>query len=173
MENVPQMPLSNRREGTAFKLFLVITLVVMPVYLYYGYANRPVTATSSMLGDLEIRATSVQLTSLALGGPDLSLTAVIYNPNGFGVSLNGANYSIYDDGHYLQSGQITREYALAPESTQTVVFPVTVGWKSALQAFGDYLWGWGDVNWEVKGSASIGVGGILLTVPFDLAIRTT
>jgi len=163
--------LSIHRETTAFALFLVIILIVMPAYLYYGYVNRPVSAPWSAVGDLQIRGTSVQVTGLALGGPDLSLTAVVYNPNGFGVSLNNANYSIYANGHYLQNGQIARKYALAPQSTQTFVFPVSIGWKSAFQALGNYIWAWGNVDWEVKGTASIVVGGFAFTAPFDLSTR--
>jgi LEA14-like dessication related protein len=165
--------LSAHRERAAFVLFLVLILCVMPAYLYYGYMARPVSAPLSMIGDLQIRATSVQVAGLALSGPDLSLTATVYNPNGFGVSLNSANYSIYANGHYLQSGQIVHKYTLAPKSTQTFVFPITIGWKSALQTMGNYVWAWGDVYWEVKGVASIEVGGLLLTAPFDLSIRTS
>jgi LEA14-like dessication related protein len=164
--------LSVQRERTAFALFLLIILVVMPAYLYYGYVSRPVSAPWSTVGDLQVRATSVQVTGLAAGGPDLSVSAVVYNPNGFGVSLDSANYSIYANGHYLQNGQITREYALAPQSTQTFVFPLSIGWTSAFQTLGSYVWAWGNVNWEVKGTASIEVGGFPLTVPFDISIRT-
>jgi len=164
--------LSVRKDGTAFALFMVIILVVMPAYLYYGYLTRPVVATWSTVGDLQIRATSVQVDGLAIGGPDLSLVAVVYNPNGFGVSLDSANYSIYANGHYLQKGQISHEYALGPQSTQTFVFPISIGWKTAFQTLGSYVWAWGSVDWQVKGTAGIGVGGIPLTVPFDLSIHT-
>lgn len=165
--------LSAQKEKTAFILFLVIILVIMPVYLYYGYVTRPSTGSVIMVGDLQIRATSVQVTSLAFGGPDLSLTAVVYNPNGFGVELTGANYSVFADRHFLQDGQITNRYVLASQSTQTFVFPVSISWSSAFQTLGNYIWAWGDVTWEVKGTASLEVGGIHLTVPFDLSTHTT
>ncbi|HXW95871.1 MAG TPA: LEA type 2 family protein [Nitrososphaerales archaeon] len=160
--------MSNNRERRAFSLFLVIILVVMPAYLYYGYITRPSSAPWSVVGDIQLRATSVQVTGFALGGPDLSLTAVVYNPNGFGVSLNGASYSMYADGHYLKSGLITGEYPLAPLSTKAFVFPISIGWKPAFQTLGSYMWGWGNVRWEVKGTASIEVGGFSFSVPFDL-----
>jgi LEA14-like dessication related protein len=170
---IAEIPLSDQRERTAFALFLVIILVVMPAYLYYGYVTRPTSAPWSTIGDLQVRATSVQVTGLALGGPDLSLTAVVFNPNGFGVSLDSANYSIYANGHYLQNGQITREYALAPQSIQTFDFPISIGWASAFRTVGSYMWSWGNVNWEVKGTARIEVGGFPLTVSFDLSIHTS
>jgi len=164
--------LSVQRERTAFALFLLIILVVMPAYLYYGYVTRPVSAPWSTVGDLQVRATSVEVTGLAVGGPDLSLTAVVYNPNGFGVSLDRANYSVYANGHYLQSGQITRKYTLGPQSTQTFVFPISIGWSPAFQTLGSYVWAWGSVDWEIKGTASIEAGGFPLTVSFDLSIHT-
>lgn len=145
----------------------------MPAYLYYGYLTRPTTGSMTMIGDLQIRATSVQLTGLALDGPDLSLTAVVYNPNGFGVSLKAANYSVYADGRYLLDGQITSRYSLAPQSTQTFVFPIDTGWKSAFQTLGNYMWDRGNMNWEIKGTATIEIGSLLLAVPFDLSTRTT
>ena len=165
-------PLSVRRERTSFALFLVIILVVMPAYLYYGYVTRPVSASWSTIGDLQIRGTSVQVTDLTLGGPDLSLTATVYNPNDFGASLNSANYSIFANGHHLQDGQIVRKYVLAPRSTATFVFPVSISWRSAFQTFGSYIWAWGNVNWEVKGTASVEVGGLIFIAPFDLSTHT-
>jgi len=165
--------LSTRREGTAFVLFLLIILLVMPAYLYYGYLTRPLSAPWATVGDLQVRATSVQVTGLAFGGPELSLTAVVYNPNGFGVSLDSANYSIYADGQYLRNGQIAHEYSLAPQSTQTFVFPASIGWGSALRTLGSYVWAWGNVEWEVKGTARIQVAGFPLSVPFDLSIHTS
>jgi len=161
--------LAVRRERAAFALFLVIILVVMPAYLYYGYTARPVSVPWSTVGDLQIRATSVQVTGFALGGPDLTMAAEVYNPNGFEVSLKSANYSIYANGHFLQNGRVTQRYALAAQSSQTFVFPIGIGWKSAFQTLGNYIWAWGNVDWEVKGTASIEIGGLLLTAPFDLS----
>jgi len=168
-----EIPLSVQRDRTAFALFLVIILVVMPAYVYYGYVTRPSSAPWSTIGDLQVRAMSVQVTGLAIDGPALSLTALVYNPNGFGVSLDRANYSIYANGHYLQDGQINHEYTLAPQTTQSFALPVGIGWGTAFQTLGSYVWAWGNLNWEVKGTASIEVGGLPLTVPFDLSIHTT
>jgi len=173
LEGTPEIPLSAQRDRTAFALFLVIILVIMPAYLYYGYVTRPESGAWSTVGDLQIRATSVQVTGLAVGGPVFSLTAVVYNPNGFGVSLDRANYSVYANGHYLRDGQIVQEYALAPQSTQTFVFPISIGWRTAFQTLGAYLLSWGNVNWEVKGTADIEAGGFPLTVSFDLSIHTS
>jgi len=160
------------RDRTAFGLFLMIILLVMPAYLYCSYVTRPSGAPWSTVGDLKVQANSVQVIGMAPGGLDLSLTAVVYNPNGFGVSLNGANYSMYANGHYLQDGQVTRKYALAPQSTQTFVFPISIGWSTALKTLGDYIWAWGSLTWEVKGVANVEVGGFSLAIPFDLSTHT-
>jgi len=96
--------LSIRGEKRAFTLFLLIVLLVVPAYAYYDHQTRPATGAWSMVGDLQFRATSVQATGLGFGGPDLQLTVVVNNPNGFGVSLTSANYSIYADGRHLLDG---------------------------------------------------------------------
>ncbi len=170
---IPEIPMSVQRDRTSFALFLLLILVVMPAYLYYGYVTRPVSAPWSTVGDLQIRATSVQVTGFGVGGPSLDLAAVVYNPNGFAVSLDRANYSVYANGRYLQNGEITHEYELAPQSTQTFVFPIGVGWRTAFQTLGSYILAWGSVDWGVKGTASIEVGSLHLTVPFDLSIHTS
>lgn len=164
--------MSTQRDRTAFALFLLLILVVLPAYLYYGYVTRPESASWSTVGDLQIRATSVQVTGFAIGGPELSLTAVVYNPNGFGVSLERANYSVYANGRFLQNGRIGQEYVLTPQSTRAFVLPVSTGWRTAFQTLGSYLEAWGDVNWEVKGTAEIEAGGFPLTVSFDLSFHT-
>jgi LEA14-like dessication related protein len=110
----------------------------------------------------------VSVSGLGYGGPDLSLAAVIYNPNSFGATMIGANYSVYADGNYLGNGQTTHEYVLSPQSTETFVLPVSIGWKSALQTMGNYLIDHGGVTWEVKGTADIEVGGVSLSIPFEL-----
>ena len=164
--------MSIRGEKRAFTLFLLIVLLVVPAYAYYDHQTRPATGAWSMVGDLQFRATSVQATGLGFGGPDLQLTVVVNNPNGFGVSLTSANYSIYADGRHLLDGHVAQEYTLTPQSTQTLVFPISIGWGSTFQTLGDYIWMGGNVAWEAKGMASIEVGGIFLAVPFDLSIHT-
>jgi len=160
------------RERTAFGLFLMIILLVMPAYLYCSYVTGPSSAPWSTVGDLKFQATSVQVTGIAPGGLDLSLTAAVHNPNDFGVSLNGANHSIYANGHYLQNGHVTRKYALAPQSTQTFVFPISIAWSSALKTLGNYIWAWGSLTWEVKGVATVEVGGFSIAIPFELSTHT-
>lgn len=158
--------LSLSREYSAFALFLVITLVAVPLY---AYASRtPNTLEEYAIGDLQVHSVSVNVVGVGYGGPDLSLDAVVYNPNGFGATLNGANYSIYADGHYVGNGRTTGEYILSPRSTETFVLPVSIGWRTALQAMGDYLTDHGGVTWEIKGTADIEVSGLSLSVPFEL-----
>jgi len=166
-------PLSAGRERTAFTLFLLMTLLVVPAYAYYGFVTRPANEPWTLAGDLQLRATSVQVTGLSTSGLSFSIAVTVYNPNGFGVSLDSADYSVYADGNHLFDGQITNRFELAPQATRTLVLPVPVGWGSAFHAIGNYIWSEGYVNWEVKGKASIEVGGLPLTVPFDVSIRAS
>jgi LEA14-like dessication related protein len=121
------------------------------------------------MGDLQLLSTSVDVTGLSSNGLSLSLKAVVYNPNGFGATLIAANYSVYADGSYMGVGQTAHEYDLAPQSSQTLVFPISISWKSAFQTTGSYIVDLGDVTWKVYGTADIEVGGFPLSVPFEFA----
>jgi len=117
---------------------------------------------------LQLRSTSVGIVRLGPGGPSLALNAVVYNPYGFGATLDEANYSVYADGRYVGNGQTARGFDFPPQSTQTLVFPISLGWKSALLTAGRYVVGLGDLTWKVNGTASIEAGGLPLVVTFEL-----
>jgi LEA14-like dessication related protein len=162
--------LSSDRERSAFIALLLIVLVAVPVYAYgYRSTQLPSTQQRYVIGDLQLQSTSVDITGLSSNGLSLSLKAVVYNPYGFGAALDAANYSAYADGHYIGAGQTARAYDLAPQSSQSLVFPISVGWKSALKTTGIYLVGLGDVTWKVNGTAKIEIGGFLFPVPFEFA----
>ena len=110
------------------------------------------------------------MTGLNHDGLILDLKAVVYNPNGFGATLDVANYSVYANGHYMGAGQTAQEYDLASRSSQTLVFPISISLKSAFQATGSYIVNWGDVTWKVNGTANIEVGGFPLFMPFEIEI---
>lgn len=100
----------------------------------------------------------------------LDFRAVVYNPNGFGASLDKVNYTIYASGRYLGRGQMTHGFELAPETTQSLVFPVIVGWGSAFGTVGVYLLSWGRVTFELKGMAEIKLGQFSFAAPFDFTV---
>lgn len=108
----------------------------------------------------------MDVTDLSGTGLSLNLNAVVYNPNDFGVTLDAVNYSIYGSGRYLGNGQTAREYSLDPHSSQTLTFPVSVSWRPIFQTMGNYVVEWGNVTWEVNGTANIKVAGLPLSVPF-------
>ena len=145
---------------------LVGVFVVATTYGYYS-SHQTITQPKPLIENIQLRSTSVSVTDLDRTGLTLDLKVVVYNPNGFGATLDSANYSVYADGHYLGSGQTTRAYDLAPQSPQTLVFPVTVGWGSALGATARYVVGLGRVTWEVNGSASVEIDGLHLSAPFE------
>lgn len=111
------------------------------------------------------------MTGLNHDGLSLNLKAVVYNPNGIGATLDAANYSVYANGHYMGIGQTAQEYDLASQSSQTLVFPISISWKSAFQTTGSYIVNWGDVTWKVNGTANTEVGGFSLFVPFEFVTR--
>lgn len=153
---------------TAIALVSAVLLLEVAVpYLYYTtyVASRP---EGFVFDGVEVRSTSVDVTGLNGKGVGLSLAAVVYNPNSVGATLEMANYSVYVDGHYVGNGQTAKEYDIAPTSTETLVFPIVVGWQSALRTTGYYFAALGKVTLEVKGTASVKALGIALTAPFQL-----
>lgn len=162
--------MSSARQNPAFAALLLIILIAVPVYIYgFRSTHPPSTQTEFMIGDLQVRSTSVSITSTGLSGVSLSLKAVVYNPNVIGATLDAVNYSVYANGHYVGTGHTAREYDIAPQSSQTLVFPISAGWGSAFQTMGSYIMNLGSVTWKVNGSANFDVGGFPLFVPFELA----
>lgn len=160
--------LSSHRDNAAFAALLLIVLFVVPVYAY-GYYSTHLASTQqrSVIGDLQLRSTSVDMTGLNQTGLSLNLNAVVYNPYAFGATLDAVNYSVYANGHYLGSGQIAHSFEVVPQSSQTLIFPISVGWKSAFETMGSYIADLGQVTWGVKGTAIIKVGGLSLFAPFE------
>jgi LEA14-like dessication related protein len=166
---VSQLP--SGKEYTAFTLFLLMILAIVPVYAAGFYLSHPPTNQQrTTIGGLQLESTSVGMTGLSQYGPSLNLDAVVYNPNGFGARLDSANYSVYANGRYVGSGLTAHEYDFAPQSTLILTFPVSIGWKTAFHTLGSYILSLGSVTWEVKGTANIEVNGFPLSVSFELAI---
>jgi LEA14-like dessication related protein len=160
--------LNSGKEYSAFTLFLLLTLVVVPVYvLGQGLTHQPSTQPRSF-GVLQIQSTSIGIAKVGESGPSLNFKVAVHNPTSFGATLQAANYSVYADGHYVGEGRLTQT-SMAPESTQTFIFPVNVGWESALLATGRYVVDLGNLTWMANGTARIDVGGLSLTVSFEFS----
>jgi len=160
--------LSSRRENSAYFALLLIVAIAVPLYAYGFRSSHPSVSPEYVVGDFQVRSTSVQITGTGLGGLGLSFKAVVYNPNVFGGTLDSANYSVYANGHFVGTGHTSTVYEVSPDSSQTFVFPVSVGWGSTFVTLGGYIVGLGNVSWKVDGNASIEINGIILLVPFAL-----
>ena len=162
--------MSPCREYSAFTLFLLIILAVVPLYaIAQNTARPPSTQQGATIGGLQLRSTSVDVAGLGRNGISLNLKAAVYNSNSFGATLEAANYSVYANGRYLGKGQLAQTYEITPQSSQTLVFPVNISWGSAFRTTGGYIVGLGNVTWKANGTASFEVGGISLSVPFEFA----
>ena len=149
-------------------MFLLIVLVVVPLYAVAQYAiHPPSTQQGGTFGNLQLRSTSVDIAGLGGNGIDLDIQAVIYNPNGFGATIEAANYSVYANGQYVGEGQLAHEYVVTPQSSQTFVFPISIGWRSVFRTTGSYIVSLGTIAWKVEGTASIEVAGLPLSVSFE------
>ena len=98
---------------------------------------------------------------------NMNFKAVLYNPNGFGAKLDTAEYSDYANGHYLGSGKTTQEYDLTPQSSQTLPFPISVGWNALFKTTESYILNWGHIAWMVNGTAEINIGELCISAPFE------
>lgn len=145
-------------------------LIIAGIVTFGYYSSLSSTSEHKVVfGNLELTSTSVHLDGLERGGLSLSLDAVIFNPNGIGATLTGANYSVYANGALLGSGGLARTYVLSPRSSLELSFPIRVGWASALSGVGGYLGALGHVTWVVNGTALVKLGGIAVTAPFDFS----
>jgi LEA14-like dessication related protein len=169
MTRLPGSRCDKERSALLALTFVIIFAMAAETYASHSIYT-PNTQPKIIFGDLQLRSTSVDVTGLGDGGLSLDLDAVIYNPNNLGATLKGANYSVYADGRLVGSGQTKSEYALAPRSSLTLAFPVTVGWNSAFETTGSYLVGLGHVTWSIKGIADSEVGGFAFLVSFELAV---
>jgi LEA14-like dessication related protein len=146
-----------------------MVLAFVPLYAFAQHTTSPRTQQGRTFGDLQPRSISAGVTGLSHNGMSLNIKAVIYNPSGFGATIETASYSVYANGHYLGEGQLAHEYSITPQSSQTLVFPISIGWRSAFLATGSYIVDLGDIAWKVNGTVSIEVGGFPLSVPFAFA----
>lgn len=145
-----------------------MVLIVVPLYAMAQYTMHPPSAQQGgSFGNLQLQSTSVDVTGLGGNGINLNLQAVIYNPNGFGATIDAANYTVRANGQYVGEGRLAHEYAVTPQSSQTLVFPISIGWRSAFKTTGSYIANLGSIAWKVDGTASIEVDGFPLSVAFE------
>ena len=142
-------------------------VIVVPLYAFSYRSTNPPATPRSPIGDLQLRSASVGMANVGYGGPILNVNVVVYNPTGFEARLDEANYSVYANGLYVGSGQTSHGFDISPQSTQSLTFSVSMSWKSSFQTVRSYVTGWGNITWDVNGTADIEVYGLHLTVPFE------
>jgi LEA14-like dessication related protein len=163
--------LSSGGENSVIALLLLGVLLAVATVTYGYYSvHQPSTQQESIIENIQLRSTSADITGINLNNLSLRVEATVYNPNGFGAMLDAANYSVYANGRYLGTGQTVHEYELAPRSTQTLIFPISIGWKTTFTTMGSYIVDWGHVTWEIKGNAVIKVDGLSLAAPFEFTV---
>jgi LEA14-like dessication related protein len=162
--------LPSSREYLGFTLLLLIIVIVVPLYAFSYRSTNPPTTLRSPIGDLQLRSTSVGIANVGYGGPILNINVVVYNPTGFEARLDEANYSVYANALYVGSGQTSHGFDISPQSTQSLTFSVNMSWKSSFQTVRSYITGWGNVTWDVNGTADIEVDGLPLTITFGLVV---
>jgi LEA14-like dessication related protein len=149
---------------TIFLVFLAVTFLVL---VAVSYSTRENSTQTPFLGSIQIRSTSIDVTGLNGTDLNINLKAVLHNPNGFGATLDTAEYSVYANGHYLGSGKTTQEYNLTPQSSLTLTFPISVGWDVAFKTMESYIVNWGHITWMVNGTAQINIDGLSISAPFE------
>ena len=150
--------------------FLVLLAATFLVLVAVSYSTRQNSTQRPLIGNIQLRSTSIDITGLNRTDLNMNLKAVLYNPNGFGATLDTAEYSVYVNGHYLGSGKTTREYDLTPQSSQTLTFPISVGWNPAFKTMESYVMNRGHVTLMVNGTAEINIGELSISAPFEFTI---
>jgi LEA14-like dessication related protein len=147
---------------------LFVILIAFAGVAYGYHSNGPPSATQRpVVGDIQLRSASVAIAGANSARMSVDIDAVVYNPNPFGATLDSANYSVSANGSHLGNGRTPHEYDLAPQSSSTLVFPISVGWKSAFEATGSYIVNLGNVSWKVSGVAIVNLGGVSFSAPFE------
>jgi LEA14-like dessication related protein len=154
-------------EIAAVVTFLVLLAVTFLVLVAVNYSTHQNSTQRPLIGNIQLRSTSIDIIGVNRTDLNMNLKAVLYNPNGFGATLDTAGYSVYANGHYVGSGKTTQEYDLAPQSSQTLTFPISVGWNEAFKTMESYIANWGHVTWMVNGTAKINIGGLSISEPFE------
>jgi LEA14-like dessication related protein len=157
----------NKFDNAATIIFLVLIAATFSVLVAVNYSIHQNSAQRPMIGNIQIRSTSIDITSLNRTDLNMNLKAVLYNPNGFGATLNTAEYSVYANGHYVGSGKTIQEYDLTPQSSQTLTFPISVGWNAASKTTASYILNWGHITWMVNGTSIINIGSLSISTPFE------
>ena len=154
-------------ETAAVTTFLVLLAVALLVLVAVNYSTHQNSTQRPVIGNIQLRSTSIDITGLNGTDLNINLKAVLYNPNGFGATLDTAEYSVYANGNYLGSGKTTQEYDLTPQSSETLTFPLSVGWNEEFRTVESYIVNWGNITWMVNGTAKINIGGLSISAPFE------
>jgi LEA14-like dessication related protein len=160
--------MSSDRGNTAPAAALLAILIAFAGVAYGYHSIRPPSAPQRpMIGDIELMSASVAVTGANSTRIRLNVDAVVYNPNPFRAMLDAANYSVSAKGAHLGNGRTPHEYDLAPRSSSILVFPISLGWRSAFETTGSYVVNLGNLSWEVNGTAVVSLGGLSLSLPFE------
>lgn len=150
----------------AAALLLILLGFSATTLVSYSTGHQTNQAIATMDG-LQVRSASLTVGGLHRSSLTLDLSAVVFNSNPIGATLQRAVYSISVDGRYLGTGETLQQFSIEPESSGSFVFPISLRWSSAVDTGAIYLANLGNVSWQANGSATVSLGSLSFSTPFE------
>ena len=152
---------------------------MMPIYPIFNPKSSPMKslllfALIAVLGascatpkDFEYRdIRNIRVGKMGLGGTDLTLDLVYFNPNRYGVDLRKVDCDVYVDNVYLGKCQLDTSMHISGNAEFTLPAKIQVDMQSVLKNGMAMLFN-KEVLINVKGSTRVGRAGFFKTLPFN------
>src|ERR1041384_1737475 len=97
-------------------------------------------------------------------GAQLELIFTVTNPNGMGLSLSTAKYSLQVEGHEVVAGMPSRGLQIPPRTTTDIAFPADVRWAEIAPALAA-LFAQDSVHYRAQGESAIDPPIGVITLP--------
>ncbi len=115
---------------------------------------------------------NIRVGSTGVGGTDLNLDLVYYNPNGYGVELKKVDCEVYVNNSYLGKFQLDTSMHIPRKAEFILPTHVRIDMQAVLKNGLGLLFN-KEVLINVKGSVRLGRAGFYRTVPFNYEAKHT
>jgi LEA14-like dessication related protein len=119
-----------------------------------------------------VRVVSLRVPTLTLSGATLVLGLELENRNGFGLEVEGLQYSFSANGQAWASGSLMRPLAVGPRGSARLELEMRLGFASLGRSVYQLLASGGPIGYELEGALDIGTSLDLLpraSLPLELS----
>ncbi len=108
---------------------------------------------------------------LGFANSRIIVSVEVYNPNGFGGTLTGADYRLEINGVWVGSGELDAEYKIAPAGVTLVLLPLELDHASLVESLlGETL---AELSYSIQGMAHLRTVVGDFEEPFEKTGRTS